>query len=59
MRKCFNTSHVVIYHDIKLQADCSGEFQYISCCYLSNIHGRLITLIISFNTSHVVIYPGR
>ena len=32
-------------------------FQYISCCYLSNIENYGALVPIGFNTSHVVIYP--
>ena len=33
-----------------------GMFQYISCCSLSRKSGNISTLIICFNTSHVVVY---
>ena len=32
------------------------KFQYISCCSLSKREKRLFTLLLSFNTSHVVVY---
>ena len=35
------------------------EFQYISCCSLSKTVPHFITAHSSFNTSHVVVYPGR
>ena len=53
----FNTSHVVIYHIDKHIRHCKGhQFQYISCCYLSNILHIIVFISPSFNTSHVVIY---
>ena len=34
----------------------SIQFQYISCCYLSEMEVTLVDHLVRFNTSHVVIY---
>ena len=52
----FNTSHVVIYHFIWCHFYFGFLFQYISCCYLSNLHSYILEQKTCFNTSHVVIY---
>ena len=44
----FNTSHVVIYH-IRVALRYAGKrFQYISCCYLSEIHSRAWYIVLRF-----------
>ena len=53
---CFNTSHVVIYLIWAFYFDTVHQFQYISCCYLSEKFSLNSKLSQSFNTSHVVIY---
>ena len=52
----FNTSHVVVYPEGNTAYDCTCEFQYISCCSLSEMRPRLVIIKINFNTSHVVVY---
>ena len=37
----------------------SGEFQYISCCSLSQVRNLIFFIRLSFNTSHVVVYPEK
>ena len=57
MIECFNTSHVVIYHNNgHIQISFIQEFQYISCCYLSIHEEGMGDGTNCFNTSHVVIY---
>ena len=55
----FNTSHVVIYLQLKYTGKQPLLFQYISCCYLSAVAIREAKYSISFNTSHVVIYRNK
>ena len=35
-QKCFNTSHVVVYLNHRIFYGCRWQFQYISCCSLSD-----------------------
>ena len=53
----FNTSHVVIYQNMHTLPFLFPEFQYISCCYLSQVFENMEISSHRFNTSHVVIYP--
>ena len=55
----FNTSHVVIYQIILEIIQPLYGFQYISCCYLSQLDLNQAQVCGRFNTSHVVIYRKR
>ena len=56
---CFNTSHVVVYHYARCCCTGTSEFQYISCCSLSQFLCGGMWGKNSFNTSHVVVYQTR
>ena len=53
---CFNTSHVVVYHQRRCLRLYDVKFQYISCCSLSFCILNDNDIEYSFNTSHVVVY---
>ena len=51
----FNTSHVVVYPICTDKSRQCRQFQYISCCSLSQKHPTHES-VSHFNTSHVVVY---
>ena len=55
-----NTSHVIVYLDLPLQASHSPPFKYISCYCLSPSARCGVVRFFNSNTSHVIVYrsPG-